>query len=73
MDILRRYNRGESTATIRKILNLSESMLRTIKEGHGEDYGSSESRSRKWFNESVVRPVQHHGQDGENVGRLDGP
>ena len=32
MDILRRYDRGESTAAIRNMLNLPESMLRTIRE-----------------------------------------
>ena len=31
MDILRRYNRGESTAAIKNTLNLPESMLRTIR------------------------------------------
>ena len=30
-DILRRYNRGESTAAIRNALNLSETMLHTIR------------------------------------------
>ena len=31
MDILRRYNRGESTAAIHNMLNNPESMLRTIR------------------------------------------
>ena len=31
MDILRRYDRGESTAAIRNSLNLPESKLRTIR------------------------------------------
>ena len=31
MDILRRYDRGESTTAIRNVLNLADSTLRTIK------------------------------------------
>ena len=46
MDILRRYNRGESTATIRNVLNLPESMLRSIRKGRENDYGSHKSRCR---------------------------
>ena len=61
MDILRRYHRGESTATI----------LWTNRKGR-EDYGSCKSRSRKLCNKGVIGPVHHNGSNRKNANHVEG-
>ena len=71
MDILRRYDRGQSTAAIHKALNLPESTLHTIRKDR-EKITASVKVEAGSCSTSVVRPVEHHGPYGENVGRVDG-
>ena len=67
MDILRRYDRGESTATIRNQLNLPESMLRTIRKDREKITAAIKAGAG-----SCSMKVSLGQSDGENVGHVDG-
>ena len=81
MDILRRYDRGESTTAIRNALNLPESMLRTIrkdrekitaavKAGAGSwstKVSLGQSNIMVWTEKMLVTWLDHRKRQGLNV------
>ena len=71
MDISGRYDRGVLTAAIRNALNLPESTLRTIRKGREKITAAVKAGTGS--GSTIVSSGQHHGQDGEDVGHVDGP
>ena len=62
MDILRRYDRGESTTAIRNALNLPESTLRTIRKGREKitaafKAGTENASTRVSLGQSIMMSV----------------
>ena len=60
IDVLRRYNRGESTVAIRNALNLPESVLRIIRKDKEKITAAFKSGAGSASTRGVIGPVHLH-------------